>query len=76
MYEFNAPGFYGCETAAVTDGHTYVDGKLEQAHEKERLDQLGEAIQKMWEWQWTEGVDMQWARAERLAALVEGAERG
>ncbi|KAI0787948.1 FAD/NAD-P-binding domain-containing protein [Fomes fomentarius] len=77
MYEFNAPGFYGCATAAVTDGHTDVDGKLEQAQETERLDQLGEAIQKMWEWQWTEGIDMQWAQAERrLAALVEGAERG
>ena len=58
MYEFNAPGFYDGEGGST-------------ACERERLDELGAAVERMWEWQWRESFDEQWVRAEReLAALL------
>ena len=52
MYEFNASGYYD-------------DSSTTQEHEREELDALGDAIRKMWEWQWTESVDTLWTQAER-----------
>ena len=57
MYEFNAPGYYD-------------DSSTTQEHEREELDALGDAIRKMWEWQWTESVDTLWTQAERDLEIV------
>ncbi len=53
MYEFNAPGYYD-------DGSPTTE-----EHVRAQLDTLGEAIEEMWQWQWTESVDSLWALAEK-----------
>ena len=55
MYEFNAPGHY--DDAAGAD-------------ERAQLDRLGEAIQEMWQWQWTEEVGDQWEEARRGLEMI------
>ena len=62
MYEFNAPGLY--------DG---VAPGLGAGDERRELDVLGEAIQRMWEWQWVESFDEQWECArEGLEGVLKG----
>ncbi|KAH9911102.1 uncharacterized protein BXZ73DRAFT_57355 [Epithele typhae] len=74
MYEFNSPGLYAADpargeptavgvrseevTAAAADGDG--DGL------KRRLGELERAIRGMWQWQWKEKVEEQWAEAERM----------
>ncbi|RPD61072.1 FAD/NAD(P)-binding domain-containing protein [Lentinus tigrinus ALCF2SS1-7] len=59
MYEFNALGYY--------DGSATTEEK-----ERAQLNALGEAIRKMWQWQWTESVDSLWMQAEgELETLVQ-----
>ena len=60
MYEFNAPGYYdGPESATATER-----SDKDTERDREELDRLGDAIHKMWEWQWTENADAQWVQAE------------
>ncbi|KAI0709994.1 hypothetical protein C8Q76DRAFT_798764 [Earliella scabrosa] len=67
MYEFNAPGYYDGESATPTersDKDTVEKGGNVEGREREELDRLGDAIHRMWEWQWTENADAQWVQAE------------
>ncbi|KAI0709996.1 FAD/NAD-P-binding domain-containing protein [Earliella scabrosa] len=74
MYEFDAPGYYdGSRTVHSDDATPHGEAADLDEEEKQELDRLGEAIQKMWEWQWTGDVDEQWVRAEReLRAVIGG----
>ena len=65
MYEFDWPGLYdGSPTAAATPEET---SKLE----RQQLQELRDAIQKIWQWQWLERVEDVWEQAEKeYEALV------
>ena len=59
MYEFDWPGLYdGFPPAAASHKEA---SKLE----KQQLKELGDAIQKIWEWQWLERVEDVWDKAEK-----------
>ncbi|OSD01849.1 FAD/NAD(P)-binding domain-containing protein [Trametes coccinea BRFM310] len=66
MYEFNCPGLY--------DGSTPHTSSEEDAFtvEKRQLDELGKAIQEIWQWQWKERVEEQWEDAQRKYQEVVG----
>ncbi|KAI0749593.1 FAD/NAD-P-binding domain-containing protein [Daedaleopsis nitida] len=66
MYEFNAPGYYDGSRPTGPDAPA-LDEKT-----KQELLRLGDAIHGLWEWQWTETVDEQWAEAERGLRSVVG----
>ena len=73
MYEFDAPGLYEGSRTVHSDAAAHCEVADLDEEEKQELHRLGEAIQKMWEWQWTEDVDEQWVRAEReLRAVIGG----
>ncbi|CDO69443.1 hypothetical protein BN946_scf184817.g3 [Trametes cinnabarina] len=69
MYEFNWPGLY--------DGTTPQAASEEEALalEKRQLEELGEAIQDVWQWQWKERFEEQWEDAKERYERYERYER-
>ncbi|KAI0773492.1 hypothetical protein C8Q74DRAFT_1368087 [Fomes fomentarius] len=65
MYEFNFPELY--------DGQPSSTKSDEAEHETTKsLNELGEAIQELWKWQWEENVEEQWEIAQtRFEQLLE-----
>lgn len=70
MYEFNWPGLYD---GAVKAGDT---AEAREKAEREGLEELGEAVQELWQWQWKEKVEDQWAEVEsKYSELVKSTAR-
>ncbi|KAI9069026.1 FAD/NAD(P)-binding domain-containing protein [Trametes sanguinea] len=66
MYEFNCPGLY--------DGSTPLSTSKEEELEleKRQLDDLGKAIEVIWQWQLKERVEDQWVDARRRYEVLVG----